>query len=74
VVIGNVVEEVDLLPLQHQTRRYGVDRSVSPPLVEETTGLVEEREVVEISLRAQPFEACNFKVGPLEVLGVSKPT
>lgn len=50
VVIGNVIEEVDILPLQHQTRRYRVDRSISPSLIEETAGLVEKREVVEIGL------------------------
>jgi hypothetical protein len=71
VVIGNVIEEVDLVLLQQQTRCYRVNRSVSPPLVEETASLVDKREIIEISLRAKPVKAPNFKVGPLEVVGIS---
>jgi hypothetical protein len=49
MVVGDVVEEVNLALLQHQSCSYGVNRSISPPLVEETTIRVERGEVVDVS-------------------------
>ena len=65
MMIGNVIEEVDLIFFQHQPCRDRVDRGVSPPLVVKATSLVEKGEKVEIGFRAEPVEVCNLKVGPL---------
>ena len=65
VVVGNLVEEVDLLLLQHDGSGNGVDGCVAPTLVEETAVLIQGREVVDVLLGAQPFQAANLKVGPL---------
>ena len=65
VVIGNIVEEVDLLFLQHQCGGDRVDWSITPALVEETTGVVEGVEVVDISLGAKPVQVANLEIGPL---------
>lgn len=67
MIIRNVIEEVNLILFQQQTRCDRVNRSVTPPLVVEATGLVEEVEIVEIGLRAQPVETCNLKIGPLNI-------
>ena len=37
VVVCNIIEEVNFRFVQHQARRYGMHRSVTPPLVEEST-------------------------------------
>ena len=67
VVVCDVVEEVDLILLQHQRRGDGVDWSIAPSLVEETAILVERCEVVDISLGPQPLQATDFEVGPLNI-------
>jgi hypothetical protein len=68
MIIGDFVEEVDLILVQQQTGRERVDRGVSPPLVEETPGLIEVVKVVEIGFRSEPVEVSNFKIGPLNQL------
>jgi hypothetical protein len=68
VVISDVVEEVDLILFQHQSRSYRVNRSVSPPLIEETTILVKSTEVVDVSWGAQPIKVANLEIRPLEPL------
>jgi hypothetical protein len=40
VVIGDLVEEVDLLLLEHGGRSNGVDGRIAPSLVEEATILI----------------------------------
>ena len=40
VVIGDVVEEMDLVFLEKQAGGNGVDRSVTPPLIEEPTIMI----------------------------------
>lgn len=68
VVVGNVVEEVNFLFLQHQACGDRVDRRITPTLVEETAVLVERLKVVGIGLGAEPVEAANLEVGPLQKL------
>lgn len=63
--VGNVVEEVNLALVEHEACRNGVDRRISPALVEETTILVQGLEVINVLLAAQPLQAANLKVGPL---------
>ena len=52
VVIGDVVEEVDFILLEHQAGCNGMNRSIAPPLVEETTGVIERSKEVDVCVRA----------------------
>lgn len=52
VVVSNVVEEVDLFLLQHETRGNRVNRRIAPSLVEEPAILVQSLEEVDVGLRA----------------------
>lgn len=54
VVIGNVVEEVEFVLVEEKTGCDGVDRSIAPALVKETTLVVEVIEEVNVSRRAEP--------------------
>lgn len=65
VVVCNVVEEVNLLFLEHQTSCDRVDWCVAPTLVEESTIAVQVVEVVDVGLAAEPVEITDFEVGPL---------
>jgi hypothetical protein len=64
VVIGNILEEVNLLLLKEKTSSNRVDRRITPSLIEETTILIERLEEIEVRLAAKPGQATNFKVGP----------
>lgn len=68
VVVGNVVEEMDLLLVKQDTSGDRVDRSISPAFVEETSVLVKRLEEIDVSLAAEPVQVANFKVGPLHVV------
>ena len=69
VPVRNVIEEVDLVLVEHEARRDGVDGGITPPLVEEAAVAVQRLEEVGVGLRAEPVEAADLKVGPLrEVL------
>ncbi len=70
VVVGDVVEEVDLLLVQHQGRRDRVHGRVAPPLVEEAAVAVQALKVVDVSLGAEPVEIADLEIGPLK--GVSR--
>lgn len=74
VIVGDVIEEVDFILLKHQTSSDGVDGSITPALIEETTGMVEGGEEVDISIRAEPVEVTNFEVGPEMAMVVSVTT
>lgn len=71
VVVGNVVEEVDLLLVKQDTSGDGVDRSISPAFVEETSVLVKRLEEVDVSLATEPVQVADFEVGPLDVVSKS---
>jgi hypothetical protein len=62
VVVCNVIEEMDLLLLQHQRRGQRMDRRIAPALVEETTGVVEGLEVVDVLLGAEPVQVADLEV------------
>lgn len=48
-----------------------MNRRIAPPLIEETTVLVQRREIVNICVGSQPLQAANLKVRPLpEKLGL----
>ena len=71
VVVGDVVEEVDLVLWQQQGGGDGVHGRIAPALVEEAAVPVERGEVVNVGFAAQPVEVADFKVGPLVVISFS---
>lgn len=71
VPVGDVVEEVNLISVQEETRSDGMDGSISPSLVEETAVLVKRLEEVEVGLASEPVQVANLKVGPLEFVSLS---
>lgn len=68
VVIGNVVEEVNVAAVEHETGGKGVHGCVTPSLVVEAAIAVEGFKEVGIGRGPQPLETTDFKVGPLEDL------
>lgn len=70
MVVCNVVEEVNLVLVQHETSCNGMDGSIAPAFVEETASVVERCEKVNIGIRAEPVEVADFKVGPLLLLAL----
>lgn len=65
MIVCNVVEEVDLFLFQHKSSSNGVDRSIAPSLIKETTVLVQRLEIIKVCLGPQPVQVTNLKVGPL---------
>lgn len=65
VVVGDVVEKVDVLFLQEKAGCDGVNRCVAPPFIEEAAIVIETLKEINISLRTEPIEVSNFKVRPL---------
>lgn len=65
VIVGNVVEEVDLFLFKKESSGNGVDRSIPPTFVEESTVFVQSVEVIGVRLRPEPVEVSDFEVGPL---------
>ena len=65
MVVSDIVEEVDLVLLQQKTSSNGVDWSVAPSFIEESTIFVQGFEKVSISLRPEPVKIANFEVRPL---------
>jgi hypothetical protein len=64
VIVGDILEEVNLLLLKEKTSSDRMDRSITPSLVEETTVLVKRLEEIEVRLASEPGQATNLKVGP----------
>lgn len=65
VPVSNVVEEVNFFLLQEKTSSNGVDGSITPSLVEETTILIEGIKEIKVGLASEPVQVTNLKVGPL---------
>lgn len=65
VVVGDVVEEVNFLFLQHETCGDGMDGGISPSLVEEPTILVESLKIIRVCLRSEPVKVTDLEVRPL---------
>lgn len=64
VVVGDIVEEVNLVLLQHQSCGQRMDGRITPSLVEETTGAIEGLEIVDVGLGSEPVKVTNLKIGP----------
>jgi hypothetical protein len=65
MVVGDIIEEMDFFLLEEDASRNGMDRSISPTFIEESTILIERFKVVHVSLRPEPGQAANFEIGPL---------
>jgi hypothetical protein len=68
VIVSNILEEVELILLKEKTSSNRVHGSITPSLVEETTVLVQRLKEVKVRLAAEPRQAANFKVGPLNTV------
>jgi len=64
VVVSDIVEEVDLLFLQHQPGRDGVHRRIAPSLVEEPAVPIQMVEVIHVGGTAQPVQIADLEIGP----------
>jgi hypothetical protein len=65
--VGDLVEEVDFILLQHQGCCYRVDGSVAPSFVEEAAILIKMLKVFDVSVGSQPVQIADFEIGPLYV-------
>jgi len=65
MIVCNVVEEVDVSLVEHETGGNRVHGCITPSLVEETAVLVEALKKVKICLRPKPVKVANLKVRPL---------
>lgn len=68
VVICNVIEEMDLVLFEHQAGGNGVDGSIAPAFVEESSVAVKRFKIVEISFRAKPVQVADLEVRPLAMV------
>lgn len=66
MVVGDVVEKVDLFLLEEKTRGDRMHRGISPSFVKEPTVFVKSIEVVGVGLRSEPVEIANLEIRPLE--------
>lgn len=65
VVVGDLVEEVDLFLLEEQSGGNRVDWRIAPSFVEEAAIPVQRLEIVEVFLGSQPVQASDFEIRPL---------
>lgn len=65
VVVGDVVEEVDVFFVEKEAGADRVDWGVAPAFVEEAAVLVEGFEEVDVGFGSEEVEVADFKVGPL---------
>lgn len=68
VVISNVIEEVDLFFRKKKRGCNGVDRSITPAFVKESSVLIKRIEIVSICLTTKPVQVANLEVGPLKII------
>ena len=61
MIVSYVVEEFDLGLVQQEPGTNGVNRSVAPSLVEESTVFVERFEEVDVRFRSEPLQDCLFR-------------
>ena len=66
MVVGNVIEEVDLLLVQQKPGGDRVYGSIAPAFIEEASVLVQLGEEVDIGIGPQPVQVPYLEVGPLK--------
>ena len=64
VIVRNVVKEVNLLLLEHESGGDGMNGRITPALVEETASMVQGGEVIDVRVGAEPVQVANLEVGP----------
>jgi len=62
VVVGYVVEEVDLFLVEEESSCDGVDGGITPAFVEEATVFVESLEIVHVGFTPEPVKVTDLKV------------
>lgn len=62
MIICDVVEKVNFFFLQEKAGGDGVNRSITPTLIEESAVLVKTLEVVCVCLRPKPVKIADFKI------------
>jgi hypothetical protein len=67
MVIGNVIEKMNFVLLEHQRGSNAVDWSIPPAFVEEAASPVQMAKVVDVLFRSQPIKVSNLEVGPLKL-------
>lgn len=55
VIVGDVVEEVDLFLLEEEAGCNGVDWSITPAFIEEPAISIERFEKINVRLRSEPL-------------------
>jgi hypothetical protein len=55
MIISNVVEEVDIRPVEEKSSGDGVNGSITPSLVEEAPVFIERGKVIDIRIGPQPL-------------------
>lgn len=74
VIVRNIVEEVDFFLVQKDSSSNGMDRSIAPTFIEESSILVKRFKVVDISFGSKPVEVTDLKVRPLNIYVSAYPT
>lgn len=66
MVIGDFVEEMDLVLSQHQSSGNGMHWRIAPSLIKEATVTIKGIKIVKISIGPQPVQASDLEVRPLQ--------
>lgn len=72
MIVSDIVEEVDLVLLEHETGGDRMNRSVTPSFVEEAPVLIEGFEEIKVGLGAEPVKVADLEVGPLTLVLAGK--
>ena len=62
VPVTDVLEEMDLIFIEKQTRGNRMNWGIAPSLIEESSILVESFEEVFVSFAAQPIQISNLEI------------
>jgi hypothetical protein len=65
MVVGDIIEKMYFILLQHKSCSNTVNWSITPSFIEETTGFIQMFEEVDISVGSEPVKVADFKIGPL---------
>ena len=65
VIVGDIVEEMNLALVKKKSGRDRMDGSVPPSFVEEAPFMIQMFEEVHVCRRTKPVEIGNLEIGPL---------